>query len=251
MPEAIDGQELAITKTLKEEEPLSLEEIEDLVGKYNRELVGKGVECVVISHRNQPEKVVAISYKGLQPEVAKEIFYLQRIFSTLFPHNFPHFYASFGEYQTGVSEGRKISGTVRERVSRTKREIKYPFSRVLGFCQECLIPVDFDVKGASSRLNLLVGRGGGEYYTDTIKETSNLYPSSKRPGWHLAEVMEYMDEAKSDKGEPLYSRRDKRIVRGSIERLAELDLIKLVEPSEPKSEESKETLFILKNDDKG
>lgn len=49
MPEAIDGQELAISKTLKSaEESLSLGEIEDLVGKYNRELVGKGVECVVV-----------------------------------------------------------------------------------------------------------------------------------------------------------------------------------------------------------
>lgn len=229
MPEIIDREELAITKDLRESSPF---EIRDLVQSYDRELVGQGRECVVIDKKGKPEKVLAISYRGFRPETAKEIFYLQRIFSTLFPHNFPHFYAAFGEYERGVIGGKKISGTVRERVSKTDQEVEHPFSRVLEFCQEHSVPVDFDVEGQSTHFNLIVGEDGGEYYLDTI---DNLYTLNLGGSWRKAEIMQHMDEAESEKGDPLYTKIEKRIVRKSMERLADLDLIKLAKPSRPET----------------
>jgi len=47
--------------------------------------------------------------------------------------------------------------------------------------------------------------------------------------------MQYMDEAKSDERDPLYTRIEKRIVKKSMERLADLNLIKLAKPSRPET----------------
>lgn len=59
-------------------------------------VIGSGAESVVVSLKGNNKEVVAYNYNGLDPVLAKVIFYQQRTYSTLFPHNFPHFHAAFG-----------------------------------------------------------------------------------------------------------------------------------------------------------
>lgn len=94
----------------------SLEEVTELrkvADQLNLKFMGSGVECAVVSHSEGADKVYAISYRHLNPNQAKHMFYTQRVLSTLFPHNFPKFHAGWGELQ----EERTVSGTIRETVT--------------------------------------------------------------------------------------------------------------------------------------
>jgi hypothetical protein len=101
-------------------------EIESIVRSEDMNVIGRGAECVVIEPKNHLQRksllfgrhplrkdlVVAIDYKKIEDlDEAKKIFYVQRILSTLFPHNFPKFYTSYG----GGINGEK-SGTIRQRI---------------------------------------------------------------------------------------------------------------------------------------
>lgn len=124
----------------------------------NENLVGVGQECVVVTDQQTPELVVAFTYKDLSPIEAKRIFYAQRIFSTLFPHNFPHFDgACSGEY----------ARTIRQRMYRAENTpIKYPFVEVIlkAVFEWGISRMIFD--GAS--FNYVIGPDGGQYYLDSI-----------------------------------------------------------------------------------
>lgn len=79
---------------------LSPDELEKLMKqKYQDKVIGEGAECIVVPIEGEEKKVAAYTYRELPPYKAKKIFYLQRVFSTLFPHNFPHFFASLGSLQ--------------------------------------------------------------------------------------------------------------------------------------------------------
>jgi hypothetical protein len=74
-----------------------------------REVVGSGSESVVEVHPNNPEKVVAHSFRHEGPRM-RRIFYNHRILHTLFPNFFPEINAAFEH--TDYTRG----GTIRERV---------------------------------------------------------------------------------------------------------------------------------------
>jgi hypothetical protein len=196
-------------------------EVEELINKYNAERVGDGAECVVIGRRGKPEEVVAFTYENLEPNEAKKLFYLHRICSTLFPHNFPHFAAGIGT----VREEATATGTVRQRIRRDelrpnqRSEIKYPLDTVLCVTESLRMPIWID----TTKCNYILGTGGGEYYLDTVKLTDNEKP------WNLPAIRKFMDEAKDEESNPTYTKRDKRIVEKSIRRLAALGLTKIVE----------------------
>jgi len=84
-------------------------EIESIVRNEDMDVIGRGAECVVVEPKNYLQNksplfgmratrrdiVIAIDYKKIEViDEAKKIFYVQRILSTLFPHNFPKFYTS-------------------------------------------------------------------------------------------------------------------------------------------------------------
>ena len=189
-------------------------DIAALVETYNEEYIGKGKEVVVIALKGstEPTKVVAFNYRDVSPERAKEIFYLHRLFSILFPHNFPHFYASSG--QDPKSRNENVSGTVRQRIEfaeansiggQTKSETRpYPFKKVEEFCRELHIPIAIDYVGK----NLFLGVDGGEYYVDTL----NRYPGML----DSYEIIKYMKKEK-------YSEDDIKIAKLTIERLNALN----------------------------
>ncbi|MBI4250749.1 hypothetical protein HY622_04115 [Candidatus Uhrbacteria bacterium] len=167
-----------------------------LSGIYDRDLkgmLGSGQECIVVRDPSGKRDTIAVAFnyrdKEMTPEKAKGIFYLQRIFSTLFPHNFPHFYFAAGKPEKSKREKDAIAptGTIRQRIAKLKPGehgynadpiIRYPFDRVEEICrQQFHIYIDADVYLE----NFIIGADGGEYYVDTLwpeeyegKFTSNV-----------------------------------------------------------------------------
>jgi len=194
---------------------LTQEEKKRLAEAHNQEFCGAGAECTVIPLEGSDKKVVAFTYEDLNPHKAKAMFYLQRIFSTLFPHNFPKFYASFGEHPD--PEVQNISGSIRQKIEGTKfgepgyqepsvhqskrptdrlikilkiasgkeKRIKYPFEHV----NETLAQLDVSLAYDSSDVNFMLGDDGGEYYVDTLKYSHSLL-------WRngMEKIMNYMNE---------------------------------------------------------
>ncbi len=122
------------------------------------EFIGKGAECIVVGHPGNDEKVVAYKYTKTfgHPLQALEIYHFHKFFNTLFPHNFPRFYASFGGEEPF---------TVRERIhSGGTKTIKYPFSEVERTCKSLGIPLSVD----DSEGNFIIGSDGGQYFSDTV-----------------------------------------------------------------------------------
>ena len=68
------------------------------VEEHGAQFLGMGSDRFVFATNEDPERAVAIEYRSLPEEIrdAKMAFYLQRIYSTLWPHNFPQVYASLG-----------------------------------------------------------------------------------------------------------------------------------------------------------
>ena len=126
----------------------------------------------MVKATDKPGKVIAINYRDLNPEIAKQIFYRQRILSTLFPHNFPHYYASFvGKDGYG--------GTVRQEITTdSHNEVKYPFRKVREALEQIQLPIRIDTQDPK---NFVVGIDGGEYYLDAPEE---VFPN----GWNQQKI---------------------------------------------------------------
>ena len=190
------------------------DEVLKLVDAFNQDYVGSGAECVVVVKRGEKRKVEAITYSEMTPLKAKQTFYVHRILETLFPHNFPHFYAVSG----GVKGKPDQSGSIRQRVE-AKFEVespytktfgaydrlnpKYPFSEVLKKVKSLRIPVGFDDTG----VNFVLAADGGVYYLDTVIPFSSP--------WDIQHIEEYMQTHNYDKTEI-------EIVKKSVRRLMEL-----------------------------
>ena len=198
--------------------------------KYKDKIIGSGAECVVTPIEGKEQKVAAYAYQELSPYKAKKIFYLQRIFSTLFPHNFPHFFASLGSLQK--EDEQRLTGTIREKISGRRKtsfdykfegkewditlldrarmlfkrnpKNRYPFKKVE---TECLKLGLFSPIGHSSG-NFVLGTDGGEYYVDTLKHLIG--------GTKIDKIKKYMVDHD-------YSDQDIRLVEKSFERLNQLE----------------------------
>ncbi|OGM29299.1 hypothetical protein A2801_02115 [Candidatus Woesebacteria bacterium RIFCSPHIGHO2_01_FULL_41_10] len=185
------------------------EELQRIVeSSSNFDYVNNGTECVVVSEPGRDNTVVAIDYAEYETvQAAKEIFYTQRVLSTLFPDNFPHFYTSYGrEPLLAKASGKaKFSGTVRERVipAEPGTNAQHPFAKAKAEIRRLSLPVSFD----SSPGNYMLGENGGQYYVDK--------PQIQPGSWNREQIIGYME----DRG---YSDTDKRIVDLSIQRIGEL-----------------------------
>jgi hypothetical protein len=186
-------------------------QMEEELSAVNKGVVDSGAKSVVVVKKRSPEKLVAINYKPITPEEAKKVFYVQRIFSTLFPHNFPHFYGAFGDNPKDPLEKlQSVTGTVRQRVRRVKlnnQKARYPFKEVLEGIKEIGLSSDiFD----SASSNYIVGQDGGEYYVDTINQ--HLL---KPDGFDINKIIEFMKAHG-------HSKRNQYIVVNSFKRLRTL-----------------------------
>lgn len=180
-------------------------EILKIADANNQEVIGSGAECVVIpGENNSRDVVVAYTYFDLNPLKAKQLFYSQRVFSILFPHNFPHFYAAFGR-NPKLKQTENPSGTIRERIHRDKEgSVKYPFAEVEKICKSLNLPLYIQ----NGDQNFTTGEDGGEYYVDTIDHLDPKQIDKNK-------LISYMREQK-------FSDLDISIVEKSLSRLEEI-----------------------------
>lgn len=191
----------------------------------NEEFIGNGHESIVIQYKGKPTKVIALDYYGMSPERAKSDFYFQRIMSTLFPHNFPHFYAAFSGPE--LKEGGHIAGTIRERILPPKptfrrrlmeklriSDIKYPFTDVEQECFE--MGINTGIFNELVPHNFMTGTDGGQYFIDNLEPYMHTInwkdPLTGRPNWDKDRILGYMKDKK-------YSQVDISIVSSSLDRL--------------------------------
>ncbi|MCF7865687.1 MAG: hypothetical protein K9M11_04240 [Candidatus Pacebacteria bacterium] len=203
-------------------------QIEEIAKRNDVEVIGSGAECVVVPGKNinNKETVTAYTYSDMNPLRMKEVFYAQRIFSTLFPHNFPHFYAAFGKNSDSVVNSRErdnISGTIRERVVKSEegKKILFPINRVEETCNEIGLPFIIDWTSG----NIIVGEDGGEYYVDTISQLDLKNIDQEK-------LFSYIEERSM-------SETDIHIVQMSIHRLEEIGRereIQIVQAQEKRGE---------------
>lgn len=189
------------------------DQIREIAEKFDQEVIGSGAECVVVPGKDigTTETVSAYTYFNMNPLRMKEIFYSHRIFSSLFPHNFPHFYATFGkhpDHDTDPHGQDNISGTIRQRIRRTEQKenevILFPLSEVEKICREIGLPLRAEI----GPHNVIVGEDGGEYFVDTVDQLHPGYIDKEK-------LLSYMREQNM-------SDTDIHIVQISIERLTEI-----------------------------
>lgn len=177
------------------------------------EYLGRGAEALVIGHPENPEKVVAFDimdrggYFTPGPIRALEIYHLHRILSTLFPHNFPKFYAV---------RGGDNAQSIRERVVKSSEsKIRFPFKGVKEACEVMGMPLSVDL----SKHNFVKTEDGGEYYLDRVMTDNDSLPFESLD---LLKLKEFMNSQKIDLVE-------QRRVLLSLQRLGELEIISAIE----------------------
>ena len=187
------------------------DEVLELAGRYNQKVVGHGSECVVVESQVDPDAVMAFNYRDLSPEQAKATFYIHRIFSTIFPHNFPHFYAASGKKRSWLFFKEGLTATRRQRLRGKsdygdKAQIRFPKDAVEKVCQELGISIFLD----PTEQNYVLGIDGGEYFVDTIK-----FKRQDIDRLDQSKMLQYMENHG-------YREEERELVRISIERLKAL-----------------------------
>lgn len=170
----------------------------ELVNKYGEQFLGQGLEAVVVTKGGPESKLaVAFSYRDIKPEQAKKTFYLQRIFSRLFPHNFPRFYVS-------GSGNKEQSFTIRQRIKGGDPAlVTHSFKDVLQTCNKLGIKFLWDY---FKEENFLTTDQGDEYYVDSL-HTANFSE------WDMDRIIDYMRQNGC-------SDEDIRTVQSSYQRLS-------------------------------
>jgi hypothetical protein len=209
MPESLTGDEIAFGQSiyLKRNDEKA---VRNLVSEQPElQYIGKGAECTVIGQLGFEHRVTAFKYSEMEPAEMLNIFYTQRILSTLFPHNFPRFYTAF----YGDKDKKIPAGTIRQKVdsklegryvrysTETSKVTKFRFSDVVKTLNQLNIGIGFDPKTK----NYDIGPDGGEYYLDT--PIMGIFKD-----WDKKRILGYMHKHK-------YSKSDIRSISGSIDRL--------------------------------
>ena len=177
MPKLRFTQEL-IQRAKSERFPL--QGIPSLARRSGEVEISHGGENAVLGYPGKSDRVIAISYDHLTPEDAKRWYYLQNFYSTVFPYNFPRFYAALSGYSCNGKES--IPGTIRTLIHLAGPEVqvKFPFCDVIKTCKELDIPLSYDPHPT----NFLRAQDGGEYYVDRV-----YY---KGGPWNLTAIERYL-----------------------------------------------------------
>jgi len=181
-------------------------ELNNLTKKHGQKYIDHGAEVVVVRNKDRPDTLLALNFKNVESKEAKQTFYLHRLFSILFPHNFPHFYASTGVDAESPQSG--IIGTVRQEIKRARKakrdKILYSIFDVQETCNKLCIGFYVD----EDESNLIIGTDGGEYFVDTLHPDEIFNLDEGR-------ILKYMEEKK-------YKPEDIAAAKTSLERLKAL-----------------------------
>ncbi len=248
MPEINPFKNVNFVKKISEEKQnenlfRNPEGFEKIAEEFGIRKLGSGNECFVVDDPESKEKVISISFNNLSHEEAKDIYYSAKIWSTLFPHNFPKIYSASAETDDDKFNGtvrqkihgktladqnynyaRMINADIKEKTSLSSvikniksyllnknTETQYPFANTL---QEMKIlshapynlPFFIDINGK----NFIKNDDGDEYYVDTIKMGEHIRQMNAEI--NTEGIIEYMTE----KG---YHKSDITKVINSIKRL--------------------------------
>ncbi len=205
------GEQSAVLRTQGYDDYF-LEE-EELFRKYpdiEDKFIDSGSECIVLAQTDEkpPKKVVTFTYnikKEAGPKGAKITFYLQRMFAILFPHNFPHFYASFG----ADKEKNLTSVSIKEFIEKDVNEDGkiFPFKNVSDFASSLNMEGIFDYVSS----NFINAPDGGQYYVDKISLENNIINEAT-----IEAVLNFMKKNN-------YSQEDMRKVKVCLERIIKLN----------------------------
>jgi hypothetical protein len=225
MPEGLDSSP-ELVETIKQDHKVSRRvnlsnegserKLSDIIQRFpETEYIGKGGECVVVGKPSDLEKVIAFNFDRVDPIRAGQIYHYQRILSTLFPHNFPRFFASTSGDQAKTVRQRIISGE--------NNSILFPIENVLKICQAIGIPVQLDeqVLPSGSKANFIVGNDGGEYYVDLLQ----FNPRSMSE-WNEENLLKYMNGS-DNSGQPRTDIQGQQDIIRSLRRLHELAIVQL------------------------
>ena len=187
---------------------LSDEELDSMIDQLGLEKVGMGAECVVVSSPklDRERKVLAVSYKGEKEPY--ETFYLQRIYSTLFPKNFPKFYMAG---KSGFTQRERVTGSGLDGKNylvgdgKDWEGIATNFSGVYEFQKLVDPPVFIDDTSG----NFMISTEGDVVFVDTLEHKG---VSLQKPVWDITKVRKYMEEHN-------YKDTEMRRVMNSINRL--------------------------------
>jgi hypothetical protein len=176
--------------------------------------IGDGAQRFVFAAPEDSGKAVVVNFADRSSSEAKLAFYLQRIYSTLWPSNFPHMYGAVGsknERNPAVSiRERILGGRIKSLGDFTKIKEMSPedspksFKQVIVDSRAYGIPLPIDIMPS----NYVLGEDGGEYYVDEIdwNEFRNVQPFPEKG------ILRFME----DRG---FSAVQKRQVKTSIERI--------------------------------
>lgn len=150
-------------------------------------------------------RLLAINHHLVNPLVARKQYWVARVMSTLFPHNFPTIVAMGGNHPDIPSS---VAGSLRqlipgERINEDggEDESRHPFGKVREAVEELSLPVRFD----GNPSNFLIHEGS-TYYVDTVAEIPFL------GSWNMNQVIKYMKMHQ-------YSAREIAHVTTAIERI--------------------------------
>jgi hypothetical protein len=158
--------------------------LSDQAKKHDVSMIGSGAEHFVFAVPGDNEKIVTVNYGVRGSREAKLSYYLQRIYSTLWPNNFPHMFASYSSRDENAP-----AATVEKRIHKARGKIREPrnfaqiielptkdgptksFDYVVRDCLKYGIPFRIDTLPH----NFILGKDGGEYYVDEIDYTNFLF----------------------------------------------------------------------------
>lgn len=209
-----------------------------IVKEFEQEKIASGGECMVLEHPISKEKLIAMNFANIGPEKAKDIYYSQKILKTLFPHNFPSIYASFGD----MSEDALV-GTVREKITGVKSagtsseddfytmmedeqsKLQKPwvqkiFSKVASLIKGEQVkkthpfvtvyneltmlsrePYNFVIDIDPNPNNYIRTEDGNNYYVDTIKLGNRWFNLDEQDKINIPKIQEYMQKKNYSKNE--------------------------------------------------
>jgi hypothetical protein len=186
--------------------------------QYGVDKIGDGAQHFVFATPKDGERAVSVFFAATGPREAKLAFYLQRIYSTLWPDNFPRMYAACSpkdKNSPAVTIRRRIylGGKMKPPGDFAKIKEVLPedspksFKHVVIDSRNYGIPLPLDIMPS----NYVLGKDGGEYYVDEIdwREFRNVQPFPQR------NILKFMEDRN-------FSKVKKRLVQVSIARIKHL-----------------------------
>lgn len=211
MPQLLESREIRMAQDIYGKgSPADVPELKELLAKNRFKYLGDGCECIVGERQPDSSLAIAFNFYEFRPKEGQRIILTSRVLHTLFPHNFPAFYAVY----FGSAEKKSPGKTIRQKVDvvRSKYKggdlyhklVKYPFDLAKEKIETLNIPVYF---GDKNDRNYVVDPYGNEYFLDV---------PDMRKGWKKEKIMNFMQESG-------YSKIDRRVVSKSIDRLIKLE----------------------------